>query len=146
MGANYKYPMNDEEFKRKLTEVADWHIPEIKLDGTTRRQVRGRLSNETKYQNEHEQIFFEIFGGINPTAVPTVTNIKPAATTCDDCGRHCPNGRAKEKKLYQTGKNHWREKCITCGMNKNPYTGVFDLTTNRATAEWTIWLRKNAKK
>lgn len=139
--------MNDEEFKRKLSEVAEWHIPKIKLDGVTRRKLRGRIPNETKYQDEHEQLFFEIYNGVNPTTTaPEITKVKPCGINCEDCGRDCPSGRTKEKKLFQTGKSHWREKCTTCGMNKNPWTGEFDLTAAKASAEWSAWLRKHVNK
>lgn len=138
--------MNDEEFKRKLSEVADWRIPEIKLDGVQRRKLRGRLSNEEKYQDEHEQIFFEIYNGVNPTTTPEITKVHRAATTCDDCGKHCPNGREKEKKLYETNKKkHWREKCLTCGLSLNPKTGLFDAPNRTAAVEWNHWLRGGKK-
>jgi hypothetical protein len=136
--------MNNEEFKRKLNEVAEWHIPKIKLNGTERRKLRGRLSNEDKYQDEHEQIFFEIFGGVNPTTTPEITKVRRAACTCEDCGKHCPNGREKEAKLYETnGKKHWREKCLTCKLSMNPRTGVFDLPNATAASEWNGWIRKD---
>jgi hypothetical protein len=148
MAPNNKYPMNDEEFKRKLSLVAEWRLPEIKLDGVTRRKLRGRKNNETKYQDEHEQVFFKIYGGINPTATPEVTKVTRSACVCDDCGRDCPNGRDKEKKLYETNKKkHWRERCLTCKLSLNPKTGKFDLSNHSAAVEWNYWLRqeKNIK-
>lgn len=136
--------MNDEEFKRKLSQVAEWHLPQIKLNGTERRKVRGKLSNEDKYQDEHEQIFFEIYGGVNPTTTPQVTKVTRAACICGDCGKHCSNGREKETKLYETqGQSHWREKCLTCKLSKNPRTGLFDLPNATAAADWNHWIRGN---
>lgn len=139
--------MDNEEFKRRLSEVAEWRVPAT-LTGTkdgdakAKRTKRGRPTNEELYQNEHEEIFLELHNGTNPTFPPQLLKLKKCATNCDDCGKQCPNGREKEKKLYQTGnKKNWRERCLTCGMTKNPYTGEFDLDTIKASQVWNAFVR-----
>jgi hypothetical protein len=138
--------MKDEEFKQRLSEVAEWEIPKLSLTTIkqAKQKARGRRSAEDKYQEEHEQVFAEIFDGINPTAPVQLLKVKAAACDCEDCGAHCPNGRHKEKKLYQTGvkqKKNWRERCVTCGLHQNPFTGKFELTINEASRVWTDYLR-----
>lgn len=135
--------MNDEEFKRKLSEVAEWKIPDTPRETSLNaKKKRGRKSNEDEYMELREEIFYEEFGGVNPTYPPMLLKVKCQPTTCEDCGKICENGRKKEKKLYDTNRNHWREKCVTCGMNQNPYTGKFDLTPGQAAVQWSDWLRK----
>ena len=134
--------MNNDEFKKRLSEIAEWEIP--KLTETDLKPIRkkGRPSEEELYQNEHEQIFMEIYNGVNPTHTPKLGKVKIQPVTCDDCGEHCPNGRRKEKKVYEAnGNKHWREKCITCGMSQNPFTKKFDLTVAEASSRWANYWR-----
>ena len=84
----------------------------------------------------------EIFNGVNPTHTPVVTKIHSQPTTCDDCGKHCPLGRHKEKKIYEAnGHRHWRQRCTTCGMSQNPFTKQFDLTVAEASSRWANYWR-----
>jgi hypothetical protein len=134
--------MNNKEFKKRLTEIAEWEIP--KLNATDLKPIRkkGRPSEEELYQNEHEQVFMDIYNGVNPTHNPKLGKVKIQPCTCDDCGDHCPNGRHKEKKVYEAGGHrHWREKCTTCGMSQNPYTKKFDLTVAQASSAWANYMR-----
>jgi epoxyqueuosine reductase QueG len=133
--------MNKLEWEAKLAEVAEWEMP--KLNATEIKTAsKGRKTKEEQYQNAHEQEFMEIFNGVNPTHTPVVTKIHSQPTTCDDCGKHCPNGRHKEKKVYEAnGNKHWREKCITCGMSQNPFTKQFDLTVAEASSRWANYWR-----
>jgi hypothetical protein len=106
------------------------------------KKKRGRKTNEEKYQDEHEEIFLELFEGVNPTYPPMLTKVKRCATTCE-CGRVCDNGCEKEAKLYQTkGKNCWRWKCKTCGMTQDPYTGEFKLNAQKASIVWNSFLKE----
>lgn len=138
--------MDDEEFKRRLSEVADWKLPDTPRETSLNaKKKRGRKSAEDEYQELREEIFYEEFGGVNPTYAPMLIKVKCQPTTCEDCGKLCPSGRKKEKKLYETGskKNrNWREKCVTCNMAKNPFTGKFDLSTQQASFVWTNYLRE----
>lgn len=135
--------MDNEEFKRKLTEVAEWKIPETQQETSLNaKKKRGRKSNEDIYQETHEQIFLEEFGGVNPTYAPLLLKLKVQACVCEDCGKVCKEGRKKEKKRHDSNRIHWREKCITCGMTENPWTGEFDLNSAQASVKWADWLRK----
>lgn len=138
--------MDDKEFRRKLSEVADWIIPKNNQETTiTGKKKRGRKSNDEKYMELREQIFQEEFDGVNNTIAPVVTRVKRCPVTCEDCGELCPEGRQKEKKLYETGgkkNSHWRERCITCNKSRNPFTDKFDLTTQQASYTWTAYLRE----
>jgi hypothetical protein len=144
--------MNDEEFKQKLSEVAEWEIPKLTPTDIreAKKSARGKhkRTEEELYQIEHEELFLEIFNGINPTMQPQIIKVKCQACTCEDCGMHCENGRQKEKKLCETNRTrHWREKCVTCGKSKNPYTGKFDLDSGKVGIEWNQYLRdKKAQK
>lgn len=140
--------MDNEEFKRKLSEVAEWRIPKTEKEQTiSARKKRGRKSNEERYEEEHEQVFLELFEGVNPTYPPMLVKLKCQATTCEDCGKYCANGRQKEKKLYETNKKrHWREKCVTCERFQNPFTGEFDLVSSNAAIKWNEFLRNSKMK
>ena len=134
--------MKDEEFKEKLAQVAEWEIPDVNSGGNFKSlKKRGRKTKEKQFQEEHEQQFLEMFGGKNPTVYPIVTKVKVVGCMCEDCGRFCENGRKTEKKVYPTNRPHWRERCLTCDLNKNPYTGKFDLSNKDASAYWSNWLK-----
>ena len=137
--------MDNEEFKKKLSEVANWKIPETPRETSLNaKKKRGRRSKEEIYQEEHENVFLEIFDGVNPTYPPLITELKLAAVDCGSCGKHCPKGRKTEKKIYEANKiRHWRERCVTCGMQQNPYTGEFDLDRQKASIVWNSFLRES---
>jgi Pyruvate/2-oxoacid:ferredoxin oxidoreductase delta subunit len=136
--------MDDAEFKRRLSEVAEWEVPKTPRETSLNaKKKRGRKSNEDTYMELREEMFQDEFGGVNPTYAPLLTKVKKAAVDCDDCGTHCPNGRQKEAKLHQkNGKNVWREKCITCGKFKNPFTGEFNLTGTAASIKFNDFMRE----
>lgn len=139
--------MDDEEFKRRLSEVAEWRIPETitgTKDGDAKKR-RGRKSSEELYQEAREEIFLEEFGGVNHTFPPQILKVKKESCVCNDCGKFCESGRQKEKKLYETGtakKRNWRERCVTCGLHQNPFTGKFELQPQAASHVWTDFLRE----
>lgn len=135
--------MDQKLFEQKLSEVAEWKIPENQQETSANaKKKRGRKSEEEKYQAAHEEIFMEIHGGVNPTLTPLLTNVKCKPVDCEDCGQHCPNGRVKEMKQYDTNRRHWRQRCVTCDKQQNPWTGEFDLSNQKASHEWSVWLRK----
>lgn len=136
--------MDDEEFRKRLSEVAVWEIPKTPRETSlNNKKKRGRKSNEELYQELREEIFLEEFDGTNPTYPPMLVKLKCQPTTCEDCGEHCPSGRQKETKLYEANnKRHWRERCVTCSRTKNPYTGQFDLTNATASHIWNAWIRE----
>mgnify|MGYP006268343161 CR=1 FL=1 len=140
--------MDEDLFKQKLSEVADWKIPETPRETSVNaKKKRGRKSNEEQYMETREEIFYEEFDGINPTLHLMLTRVKYKPTTCD-CGRICEDGCEKEAKLYQKNeKSFWRMKCKTCGFTQNPITGKYDLTGLNASIIWAGFLRdcKNPK-
>lgn len=143
--------MDKKLFEQRLTEVSEWQIPKLTetdiKEARQRQRGRGRVSNEELYQQAQEDLFIEEFDGINPTHPPQIVKLKNLGCVCDDCGRHCENGRHLEKKIYEANKKrHWREKCLTCDRFKNPYTGEFDLAPSVASTKWNAYLRetKNA--
>lgn len=136
--------MKDKDFKQKLSEVAEWKLPDTPRETSLNaKKTRGRKSKEEKYQDEHEEVFMELFEGTNPTYTPLLTKIKYATVTCE-CGRVCDSGCQKEAKLYETkAKTIWRWKCKTCGMTQDPYTGEYNLNPSRASIVWQNFLREN---
>jgi hypothetical protein len=136
--------MNDEEFKRRLSEVAEWKLPDTPRETSLNaKKKRGRKSAEDQYQDEHEEVFLELFEGVNPTYPPMLVKVKRCAITCDDCGKHCANGREKEAKLQEkNGKAAWRQKCLTCGKFENPFNGKFELTGSAASFKWSDFMRE----
>ena len=137
--------MDNEEFKRRLSEVAEWKLPDTPRETSLNaKKKRGRKSNEEQYMELREEIFHEEFGGVNQTYPPMLVRLKCQPVDCEDCGNSCPNGRKKETKLYETGAKktrNWRERCITCGLHKNPFTGKFELSSQESSYVWTEWLR-----
>lgn len=135
--------MDDKEFRKKLSEVAEWKIPET-ITGTASgeaKKSRGRKSDEQLYQEAREKIFQEEFGGVNQTFPPMLQKLKNQAVVCE-CGKFCENGRHTEKKFYASSKvKGWKQKCVTCGKHKNPYTGAWDLTSTQASQAWANYSR-----
>ena len=145
--------MNNEEFKKLLTEVAKWGLPKVEQatrnTGLTKNR-RGRLPKVTESsqlddsdsdeQEEQEQTLVK--DGVNVTYAPLLLGLKPMAVDCEDCGRHCQYGRHKEAKLCESNtKKYWHQRCTTCGMHQDPYTGRFDLRGNKANAVWNSFIR-----
>jgi hypothetical protein len=141
--------MDKEQFKQKLSEVADWQIP--KLNDTEIKESlkairgRGRPSEEEQYQWEHMKQFLEIHNGTNPTSPLELTKVKIAACVCTDCGKLCENGCKKEIKYYPATRGHVahrRIRCITCGFYRDPNTGQFDLPQGPACQQYLNWAKK----
>ena len=136
--------MDDKTFKDLLTTVADWHIPKSITgnDSLSPKRKRGRPTNEEAYQLARQQIFNEEFEGVNQTFPPQLLKLKTSACDCPDCGQHCEQGRHTEKRLHiANNKRHWRERCITCGLSRNPITKQFDLKPGAAGVVWNDFLR-----
>ena len=138
--------MKEQVYKDKLAQVAEFVVPKIGGTGNIKPIRKSRKTKEEQYQEAHEQEFIDLFDGKNPTVHPVLTKILVQGCMCEDCGRFCEQGRKTEKKVYPNNRPHWRERCITCNMNKNPYTGQYDLTNHEASAVWSNWLRKTSDK
>jgi hypothetical protein len=137
--------MDDKLFKQKLSEVADWRIPKIKLDSNQKDKIKrrvGRPSADDILEQALEREYLEAYGGINPTMAPELVRMRSAACECSDCGKVCENGRHLEKRQYEcNNKRHWRERCVTCGLWQNPYTNKFDLTNGKVSVIWNTFMR-----
>jgi hypothetical protein len=83
--------MTKDELKQKLSEVAEWRQPRISISdvkrGAQKARGKGRPSREEMYEEEHEQVFAELFKGINPTHAPELVRVHIQRVDCEDCGR-----------------------------------------------------------
>lgn len=151
--------MDDKEFKRKLSEVANWIIPDdlsdlierprktIRKKKPKKVQVQKPVDSDQDIEDLEEQEEFVHSDEPNDTYPPKILDLKCQGTVCDDCGRYCENGRKKEKKLYElNNKRHWREKCITCNKARNPYTGYFDLSTGQSGIVWNGYIHNRKQR
>jgi hypothetical protein len=151
--------MDDEVFKQKLSEVAEWRVPKLKEweieQAKQKARGKGRASLEDLYQEEHSKIFLEIFNGVNPTYAPEITKIKIQAVTCGDCGELCEQGRRTEIKFCAAGRNEMpyrKERCVECNLYRDPVSGKFSVSMGRAAHVFSqhaklLWLEsKSAKK
>lgn len=140
--------MKDQEFKEKLSQVAEWKIPKDNQETSKNaKRKRGRKSKEELYQEEHEEVFLDLFDGVNPTIAPLILKLKYNPTICEDCGKQCPTGCHKETKVYEANnKRHWRKRCVTCNLHENPYTKKYDLESSKASIVWNTWLKDVSKR
>lgn len=140
--------MNDEEFKQRLSQVADWIVPECKIEkALKKKKKRQAKANQKQYEEIQEEEIQDLVNGTNPTTPIEIIKIKIAAVNCTDCGRHCENGRKTETKKFNTHEPHWRKTCVTCKMSQNPFTGEWDVPCSRSAIVWSDWWRiHNIKK
>jgi hypothetical protein len=140
--------MDKQELLQKLSEVAEWQMPkltpsDIKIS-KQRGRGKGRPSNEDKYQEEHEEVFLDLFQGINPTMSPELVKVKIKSKDCEDCGIHLAEGRQMQIKFYPATPGHIahrRERCMNCKQYKDPYTGRFELAMGPACQQYLNWAR-----
>jgi hypothetical protein len=140
--------MKDEEFKQKLSEVAEWRfvLPEEALKLTSavkKRYYKPKrvkpviIEPELDLDSEEEPLVVE-------NTKPTIHLVKPKiqAVDCQDCGQHCEHGRRKEIHFYYKGQHKLiREKCITCQRHKDPYTNEFVLTPGKSNIVWHSYMK-----
>lgn len=141
--------MDKKIFEQIISQVAVLEIP--KLTPTDVREAkksargRGRPTSEELYQNEHEQVFKEIFEGVNPTHTPELKQIKIKAVDCADCGKHCANGRREEIKYYYETPGHIahrRQRCLECNRYRDPDDGTYTLAQGPACQRYLNWAKK----
>jgi hypothetical protein len=138
--------MTKDELKQKLSEVGEWRQPKISISdvkrGAQKARGRGRPSSEEQYQQEHEEVFADLFKGINPTHAPELVKVHIQPVDCEDCGQHCELGRQMEIKFYYAQPRHIahrRDRCLTCNKYRDPYTGKFTLSPGPAFQVFLNW-------
>ena len=127
--------MDDKEFRKKLTAVAEWYTPtdaDKPYAKLKKRKKQDEQLMELVGEDNEEDIEPIEHTGPNATLPPIVTRVRIQAVTCEDCGKFCENGRQKEKKIYTTGQRHWREKCVTCRKFRNPATGEYCISEQQS--------------
>ncbi len=140
--------LTKEQLHLKLSEVAEFRMPklsasEIKISKQKARG-KGRPTKEEQYQEEHEEVFLDLFQGINPTHAPELVKLHIKPIDCEDCGAHCENGRQMEIKFYKAVPNHIahrRDRCLTCNKYKDPNTGEFTLPQGPACQVYLNWAK-----
>lgn len=109
-----KIPMNNEEYKNKLSAVCDWQYDEVILPGP-------KVEDEIDRWDYDEE---------NPVKVGargiSIIHVKPQIKQCEGCGLMVTSRSTNIKKSTSVAP-HWREKCNVCNMYKNPWTGAFDV-------------------
>jgi predicted Zn-ribbon and HTH transcriptional regulator len=150
--------MDQEEFKRKLSEVSEWVIPDTTREITLnqKRKHRKKLSQaqqEPLEQQEQDDVDDvddddeqeQDVVVVNTTYAPVVVNLVIKPVDCEDCGKHCAKGRRLEAKFYQYGdRQMWRQFCNTCSKYKNPYTGKFDVNGQLAANVFNNYIRNRS--
>ena len=141
--------MDKQLFEQLLSEVADWEIPKLKEweIKEAKKSARGKhkKTEEELYQIEHEEMFKEIFGGVNPTMTPELKQLKVQALDCPDCGKHCPNGRKEEIKYYAETPGHIahrRQRCLECNKYRDPDDGTYTLPQGPACHKYLNWAKR----
>jgi hypothetical protein len=147
--------MTDDEFKQKLSEVAEWGLP--KLEQATRtvglaKHRRGRPPRVSEdvtdddTSNDQEDVNL-VKDGANITYAPMLVKLKIQPTTCTDCGRYCEHGRQTEAQIYfKNGNKYVREKCFACKRHKDPYTGEFTLNPHSSSVVWHTFMKTSGLK
>lgn len=145
--------MTKDEIKRKLAEVGEWRMPKVAATDLKegQRRARGRPRAEDRYQEEHEEVFLDLFNGINPTMSPELVKLNIKPKDCEDCGLHLTVSREMEIKFYKAVSNHvahWRYRCKTCNKYRDPNTGEYTLPQGPACQVFLNWAKAeyNARK
>ena len=140
--------MTKDELFQKLNEVAEFQMPklsasEIKISKQKSRG-KGRPSAEEKYQEEHEEVFLDLFEGINPTMSPELVKLHIKPQDCEDCGVHLTESREMNIKFYKKTPGHiahWRKHCKNCNKYLDPNTGEFTLPQGPACQVYLNWAK-----
>lgn len=142
------YSMDKELFKQRLSEVAEWQLPKLSpsdiKEAGQRNRGRGRPSKESLYQQEHEEVFLDLFEGVNPTMPPELVKVRDQPTTCKDCGQICTQPPRREIKLYRNlpkHVDHWRTRCVECKRYQHPDTKEFSIQPGPACQVFLNWAK-----
>jgi hypothetical protein len=134
--------MNNEEFLQRLSEVSEWHRPQCGPNGAVSVNKRAKSGpqhpgtvteaelaamDEDEITEYYERLLAWREAQPNASVPPEIKRVKIQAVDCEDCGRHCPQGRRTERKLYESGTRHWREFCTECELFKSPVSGLYEI-------------------
>jgi hypothetical protein len=140
--------LTKEQLHLKMSEVAEFKMPELTKSELKAAKQKGRgagrPSAEERYQEEHEEVFLDMFEGINPTHTPELVKVHIKPQDCEDCGVHLTVSREMELKFYKKVPGHiahWRKRCKTCNKYKDPNTGEFTLAQGPACQVYLNWAR-----
>lgn len=146
--------MEDQEFIAKLSQLAEWHRPQIGPNGQPSQSKRIKFLEKIYQEQEAEEDEDSDLDPeeelaedpedpedqkpkrkyqppkFNPNIPPEIKTVKHTPLPCEDCGRIC-EGRRVEHRLLISPERHWRSRCDACGLTKDPNTGKYDLKYNR---------------
>ena len=122
--AIYKYGMDPKLFKQRLEEFA-----ELKQMKVPRAAGRAEATQPEVIEREGKTFTIELHD--NPTIGWGIKKLKPHVAVCEDCHNVVEN-RQVDSKRYDSPVDHWRKHCKPCGMIRNPYTNVFDVTVKHS--------------
>lgn len=149
--------MNNEEFLKRLSEVSEWHRPNLGPHGSPSIS-KGRKQRAIEHPGEiteaelmemtdeaaqdyYDRLMLWREAQPNASVPPKITKVKIQAKHCEDCNRYCPEGRRVECKLYESGSKHWREFCTTCELYRDPVSKEFTLPKHTAHIMFTAYHR-----
>lgn len=136
--------MDEKEFLQKLSEVAEWHRPQTGPNGHPS-VSKGRLAkkiekpepvteqqleemSEDEVQDYYNRLVKWRESQPNNSVAPEITKLKCKPHGCEDCTRILEESRRVERKIYESGSKHWRERCVNCGQYKNPLTNEYSIS------------------
>jgi hypothetical protein len=137
--------MNNDEFLKRLSEVAEWYRPHTGPNGAASVNKRAKLCriehpgtvteaelaamDEEEITEYYERLLAWREAQPNASVPPEIKKLKIQAVDCEDCGRHCAEGRRVQSKICNSGQPHWRTSCVTCELYRDPATGKFTLNS-----------------
>ena len=135
--------MDNELFKQKLSEVAVWRLDKVSTTDINAGLKRARGKTKPIQEDDEPELAVTLVDGVNPTMALTLVSLLPCATTCEDCGLHCPNGRQVTAKIYPSRALglHWRKRCVTCQRYLNKDTGQYTVPDNKVSNHYSTKLQ-----
>jgi hypothetical protein len=135
--------MNNDEFLKRLSEVAEWYRPQTGPQGQPS-VSKGRAKpipehpgaiTEAELDEMTEEAVTEYYEQLiawreaqpNASVPPEILRLRPYARKCEDCNKACDSTRRVECKQYVTVVRHWREYCNYCERFRDPRTGEFSV-------------------
>ena len=133
-----KIPMNNEEYKNKLNELGVWQYDEVSSAGTIKK-VEIDVIDEDRWDYDEE-----LDSESEPEEIPSTgplgirLHLKQDPKPCESCKKLVTNRSITAKKSISISP-HWRVKCITCDMYKNPWTNEFNVPKTISHDLYNFW-------